>query len=99
MRQNLLFTAAVFCLIAGSQAAYGATCGSGNTSTSGTFCNSGTLTIGNTNGPTDGSPYPFQIAVSSMSGAVSSISVTLNGFTHPFPIDVNLMLVSPDGSR
>lgn len=74
---------------------------SGNTSTSATFCNQNALTIeNNANGPTDGSPYPFQVTVSGMSGAVSSVNVTLNGYTVGSgtpPEDAELMLVSPGG--
>ena len=101
MRQNLLFSAALICLIAGSQAAYGA-CGSGNTSTSGTFC-SGTINTPNTNpdgsAPVSASPYPSGITVSGMSGAVSGVTVTISGWTFPnnYPDSLELMLVAPSG--
>ena len=105
MRHHLLFSASVLCLIAAAQVAYGS-CPSGvssNTSTSASFCNTSTLTIeNNANGPTDGSPYPFQITASGMSGAISSVSVTLNGYTSASgtpPEDAALMLVSPDGNH
>jgi uncharacterized repeat protein (TIGR01451 family) len=46
-----------------------------------------------------GSPYPSSINVSGMTGRVSKATVTLNGLSHTFPHDVNVMLVSPSGSN
>jgi len=71
-----------------------ASCPNGsNTTTSATFC-SGNLNLGN-GGPSQTS---VSIPVSGMSGAVSGITVTLSSFTHPYPYEVNLMLVGPGGS-
>jgi subtilisin-like proprotein convertase family protein len=42
-------------------------------------------------------PYPSNIAVSGMTGTVSDVNVTLNGVTHPFEGDVEILLVSPAG--
>ncbi len=44
-------------------------------------------------------PYPSNISVSGMSGTVSEVVVTLNGFTHTFPDDVDVLLVGPGGQR
>ena len=44
-------------------------------------------------------PYPSTINVSGMTGRVSKATVTLNGLSHTFPHDVNVMLVSPSGSN
>ncbi len=41
-------------------------------------------------------PYPSTIDVAGISGTVSGASVTLLGFSHPFPDDVDVLLVSPD---
>src|ERR1700728_497762 len=105
MRHHLLFSAGLLCLIAGSQAAYGATCPNGsNTSTSGTFC-SGTITTPNTNpdnsAPVTASPYPTGITVSGMSGAVSGVTVNIVGWKYPnnYPYTLELMLVSPGGGQ
>ena len=103
MRLHLFFSAGLLCLLAGVQAAYGA-CGSGNTSTSGTFC-SGTITTPNTtsdnSAPIVASPYPAPITVSGMSGAVSGVTVTISGWNFPssYPYTLELMLVSPGGSQ
>jgi hypothetical protein len=98
MRTRLFLSIAFLGLVAGSQAAYAA-CGTGNNSTSASFCNTNTLTIeNNANGPTQGSA--FAITASGMSGAVSSVSVTLNGYTvgsGSVPEDAMLMLVAPSG--
>lgn len=44
-----------------------------------------------------GSPYPSTIAVSGMTGAISSVTVTLNQFQHGQQKDVDLLLVGPGG--
>jgi uncharacterized repeat protein (TIGR01451 family) len=44
-------------------------------------------------------PYPSTIAVSGVTGVVDKVTVTLNGLTHGFPDDVNVMLVGPGGEK
>ncbi|MBC7912034.1 MAG: hypothetical protein H7Y30_16110 [Pyrinomonadaceae bacterium] len=43
------------------------------------------------------SPYPSSIDIQGLTGAVSSLSVTINNFSHTAPDDVDLLLVSPGG--
>src|SRR5665213_3527533 len=46
------------------------------------------------------SPYPSIIQVSNLTGLlVSQVTATLNGFTHSFPRDVNILLSSPAGQQ
>ena len=63
------------------------------------FTNSSTISI---NDLSNASPYPSSIAVSGLSGVVSStpgsVKVTLNGFSHTFPDDVAIALVGPTGA-
>jgi subtilisin-like proprotein convertase family protein len=49
--------------------------------------------------PTPATPYPSNIAVPPVGGTVSSLSITINGLTHTFPDDVDMLLVSPNGSK
>jgi uncharacterized repeat protein (TIGR01451 family) len=46
-----------------------------------------------------GVPYPSQIQVSGLTGLVTQVTATLNGFTHTFPHDVNVLLADPAGQE
>jgi uncharacterized repeat protein (TIGR01451 family) len=60
------------------------------------FANANGITIPNRG---QGSPYPSSIAISGLNnGLVTKVRVTLNGLSHSFPHDVNVLLVSPSGA-
>jgi subtilisin-like proprotein convertase family protein len=42
-------------------------------------------------------PYPSEINVEGLSGTITDVNVTLNGFSHGFPDDVAVQVVSPTG--
>jgi len=42
-------------------------------------------------------PYPSEINVQGLSGTITDVNVTLNGFSHGFPDDVAVQVVSPTG--
>ena len=44
-------------------------------------------------------PYPSQIIVSNLCGAITSLTVTLSQFTHSYPGDVDMLLVAPDNQH
>jgi len=44
-------------------------------------------------------PYPSKFTVSGLNGFVTDVQVTLLGFTHLYPADVDVLLVSPDGNK
>lgn len=44
-------------------------------------------------------PYPAIFPVTGQTGVVTKVTVSINGFTHAFPDDVDIMLVSPDGKN
>ena len=46
-----------------------------------------------------GQPYPSQLLIAGLTGLVTSVTVTLNGFTHSFPHDVNILLADPAGQE
>ena len=60
-----------------------------------TFQNTAAITI-NDNG--NASPYPSNITVNGVS-AFTRMEVRLNGFSHTFPDDVDIILVGPQGQR
>jgi uncharacterized repeat protein (TIGR01451 family) len=46
-----------------------------------------------------GSPYPSAITITNAPGLVTKATVTLAGFTHSWPSDVGVLLVSPSGQQ
>jgi len=56
----------------------------------------GTLSVPSV-GPAN--PYPSSLVVSNVAGVVNKVSVRLNGFTHTYPADVDILLVSPTGQK
>jgi photosystem II stability/assembly factor-like uncharacterized protein/subtilisin-like proprotein convertase family protein len=64
------------------------------------FCNSIPIEI-SANGGTAGAayPYPSNISVSGMSGAVSSVKLTLNGIQHTNGSEIDILMVSPTGQK
>ena len=68
-----------------------------------TFSNTNYITINDSPvttppGGTKATPYPSSIAVTGLNGlAVTNLTVTLNGFSHDYPSDVSILLVSPLG--
>jgi glucose/arabinose dehydrogenase len=45
----------------------------------------------------NGSPDPSLINVAGMPGTISKVIVTLNGLSHTYPDDIDILLVGPDG--
>ncbi|MBK9168057.1 MAG: proprotein convertase P-domain-containing protein [Bryobacterales bacterium] len=58
------------------------------------FANAAEITI---NPSGKATAYPSVIAVTDLVGNIESVKVSLNGFKHNFPDDVDIVLVSPDG--
>jgi uncharacterized repeat protein (TIGR01451 family) len=46
-----------------------------------------------------GTPYPATITVSGVTGRLNNATLTLNGLTHSFPHDINVVLVNPAGTN
>ncbi len=61
-----------------------------------TFTNSAAITI---NDAGVAAPYPSTIAVAGLSNPVTQVTVTINGFNHTFPSDVDMMVVGPGGQK
>lgn len=64
-----------------------------------TFSNTAAITINDSSAPpTPATPYPSEIVVNGFaSGTVTNVSVTLKGFYHAYPDDVDILLVAPNG--
>ena len=66
------------------------------------FSNSFPITINDrtsTGPPATASLYPSNITVSGMTGTITQVKATLNGFSHSFPDDADILLVGPGGQR
>lgn len=46
----------------------------------------------------NGDPYPSVVTTTNVLGSVERVAVTLNGFTHPYPPDVDILLVGPNSA-
>ena len=68
-----------------------------------TFTNPTAITIpGSGTGVSTGAPatpFPSNITVSGVTNPIARITVTLNGITHTFSDDIDILLVAPDGSK
>jgi hypothetical protein len=83
------FGAAAVCLVLAAPAA----------ATQTTFSNPASIAIPGvgTSGPA--APYPSVISVAGLSGQVTKVTATINGFNHTFPDDVGALLVGPTGGN
>ncbi len=64
------------------------------------FSNTAQITVPNgapQSGPAN--PYPSNINVSNLEGAVSKVTVRLTGISHTFPDDLDILLVGPQGQN
>ena len=60
------------------------------------FSNTSAITIADN---TSATPYPSSISVAGLPGKVVKATVTLRGFSHTYPADVDIILVSPSGQK
>ncbi len=64
------------------------------------FTNSASLPMsGASNGEGTGTPYPSTINVTGVPGIVTTITAKLNKLSHPFPEDLDILLVGPGGQN
>ncbi len=61
-----------------------------------TLTSAGTIAV-NDNVPA--TPYPANLVVSGLDGTIQSLAVRLNGVSHTFPGDLEVVLVGPGGQR
>ena len=59
--------------------------------------NSAAITIPANGNKGVASPFPSTISVAGVTGTVTKVTVTLAGFAHTYPADVDVLLVSPAG--
>ena len=66
----------------------------------GSFTNSASLPMsGASNGEGTGTPYPSTINVTGLPGIVTTLTAKLNKLSHPFPEDLDILLVGPGGQN
>ena len=61
-----------------------------------TVTNAAALTIPDSGAAT---PYPSTVTVAGLGGTISAVTLRLNGFSHTWASDVNVLLVSPTGQK
>ena len=44
-------------------------------------------------------PYPSTISISGLTGTITDVDIVLNDVAHPFPEDLDVLLVAPDGTN
>ncbi len=44
-------------------------------------------------------PYPSQVNIAGVAGTVTKVAVSVTGFSHTFPSDVDMLLVGPGGQK
>jgi subtilisin-like proprotein convertase family protein len=59
-------------------------------------CNAGAISILDASA---GSPYPSTITLSGLGGTITKVTLDLNGITHTFPDDIDILLVGPGGQN
>jgi subtilisin-like proprotein convertase family protein len=61
-----------------------------------TYCNTGAITV-----PSSGSatPYPSHVAVTGLPAVPTAVTASLNGLSHTYPADLDIMLVGPNGQN
>jgi len=64
-----------------------------------TFSNQTLIKIPATGTSGIANPYPSSINVTGLTGTVTNVVVTINGLTHTWPSDVDLLLVGPNGQN
>jgi subtilisin-like proprotein convertase family protein len=66
-----------------------------------TFSNTNSIVINDSESPpTAATPYPSTIEVTNLSGEIiTKVTVSLFGFAHTFPSDVDIVLVGPEGQN
>jgi subtilisin-like proprotein convertase family protein len=63
-----------------------------------TFSNTASLTMaGAAGGVGKGVPYPSTINATGVSGIITNVTAQLKSVTHPFPSDIDVLLVGPNG--
>jgi hypothetical protein len=70
---------------------------SANTYFSNTFLDVPSFGGADSHGPAD--PYPATVEVAGFHGKVSDLNLSLAGFSHEVPDDVDVLLVAPDGTK
>jgi uncharacterized repeat protein (TIGR01451 family) len=63
----------------------------------GRYCNASAVTFPNVVNAS-GAPYPTRVQVSGLAGTVNKVTVELNGVSHQFPDDMDMLLSGPNGN-
>ena len=64
-----------------------------------TFCNTGVITFADAIAPGGANVYPSRIFVSGLAGTIKKVTAQIKTLNHARPDDIDLLLVSPNGTK
>jgi subtilisin-like proprotein convertase family protein len=76
--------------------AFGVLAASATAALAAEFSNSTPITI---NDFGEASPYPAEVTVSGLASKIEDLNVTLDGLSHSYPDDLDVLLVGPGGQK
>ncbi len=100
--RDRLFAVILVLVVSLPMVAGGELAGAGKRPITKTFSNTAAIAIPGTGNSGPGNPYPSEIEVTGFnnpSSEILDVNVTLRSLSHPFPPEMDILLVAPDGTN